>query len=123
MDVGPELVEGPRFPPGLMEDRVELEVRGGEAFGERAGQARLPEPELPTTEIRRTAPFIDPSGVSVAVMDGPSTTKTLMPGQASAIWGVFFAGLAVWVLPYVFGPLGMVLGGIASRGGNGAAAR
>ena len=51
-------------------------------------------------------------------MDGPSTTKTLKPGQASAIWGVFFAGLAVWVLPYTFGPLGMVLGGIAYARGE-----
>ena len=46
-------------------------------------------------------------------MEGRVTTKGLKPGQGCALAGVFFAGWAVWVLPYFFGPLGMIMGGVA----------
>ena len=39
--------------------------------------------------------------------------KGLQRGQGSAIAGLFFAAWAVWVLPYFFGPLGMLMGAIA----------
>jgi hypothetical protein len=43
---------------------------------------------------------------------------TLRPGQGCALTGLFFAGWSVWVLPWAFGPLGMLLGGIAYARGE-----
>jgi hypothetical protein len=43
---------------------------------------------------------------------------TLKRGQGCALAGLFFAAWAVWVLPYLFGPVGMVLGGIAYARGE-----
>jgi hypothetical protein len=43
---------------------------------------------------------------------------TLRRGQGCALAGLFFAGWAVWVLPYFFGPLGMVFGGLAYARGE-----
>jgi hypothetical protein len=57
-------------------------------------------------------------GVSVRGMEGRLTTKGLKPGQGCAIAGIFFAGWAVWVLPYFFGPLGMIMGGISYARGE-----
>ncbi len=37
----------------------------------------------------------------------------LRPGQLPAILGIFAAGFAVWIIPWILGPLAMVLGGIA----------
>jgi hypothetical protein len=43
---------------------------------------------------------------------------TLRRGQGCALAGLFFAGWSVWVLPYLFGPLGMVFGGLAYARGE-----
>jgi hypothetical protein len=48
----------------------------------------------------------------------PSSMLTLKRGQGCALFGIFFAAWAVWVLPYVFGPLGMVMGGLAYARGE-----
>jgi hypothetical protein len=37
----------------------------------------------------------------------------LQPGQAAALWGVVAAAWAVFLLPLVFGTLGVALGGYA----------
>jgi hypothetical protein len=37
----------------------------------------------------------------------------LRPGQLAAILGVFAAGFAIWILPWILGPIAMILGGIA----------
>jgi hypothetical protein len=37
----------------------------------------------------------------------------LRPGQLPAILGVFAAGFAIWIIPWILGPLAMVFGGIA----------
>jgi hypothetical protein len=49
----------------------------------------------------------------------PSTgSLQLRPGQLPAILGVFAAGFAVWIIPWILGPLAMVLGGIAMYKGE-----
>jgi hypothetical protein len=42
----------------------------------------------------------------------------LKRGQGFALAGIFFAGWAVWVLPWLFGPIGMLFGGIAYARGE-----
>jgi hypothetical protein len=42
----------------------------------------------------------------------------LRPGQLPAILGVFAAGFAIWIIPWILGPLAMVLGGIAMHRGE-----
>jgi hypothetical protein len=37
----------------------------------------------------------------------------LRPGQLSAILGVFAAGFAIWILPYIMGPLAIIFGIVA----------
>lgn len=37
----------------------------------------------------------------------------LRRGQLAALLGIFTAGFAIWVLPWILGPAAMVLGGIA----------
>jgi hypothetical protein len=37
----------------------------------------------------------------------------LRPGQLSAIFGVFLAGFAIWIVPLILGPLAMIFGGVA----------
>jgi hypothetical protein len=48
------------------------------------------------------------------------TTGSLMlrPGQLAAILGVFSAGFAVWILPWILGPLAMIFGGVAMARGE-----
>ncbi len=42
----------------------------------------------------------------------------LRPGQLAAILGAFAAGFAIWILPYLFAPLAVVLGGVATYRGE-----
>jgi hypothetical protein len=42
----------------------------------------------------------------------------LRPGQLPAILGVFAAGFAIWIIPWILGPPAMVLGGIAMYRGE-----
>jgi ABC-type spermidine/putrescine transport system permease subunit I len=48
-----------------------------------------------------------PQETTARVKPGPK------PGQIAAVIGVFSAGLAVFVVPVVLGPVGMVLGAYA----------
>jgi hypothetical protein len=48
----------------------------------------------------------------------PSSMLMLKRGQGCALAGLFFAAWAVWVLPWGFGPLGMVFGGLAYARGE-----
>ncbi len=45
----------------------------------------------------------------------PPTTGSLQlrPGQLPAILGAFAAGFAIWILPWILGPIAIVLGGLA----------
>jgi hypothetical protein len=51
-----------------------------------------------------------------SVEGGP--VRKLQPGQAAAIWGVVCAAWAVFVLPWFFGAVGVVLGAVAWRRGE-----
>jgi hypothetical protein len=42
----------------------------------------------------------------------------LRPGQLPAILGVFAAGFAIWILPWILGPLAMIFGGVAMYKGE-----
>jgi hypothetical protein len=49
----------------------------------------------------------------------PSTgSLQLRPGQLAAILGVFSAAFAIWILPWILGPLAMILGGVAMYRGE-----
>lgn len=37
----------------------------------------------------------------------------LRPGQLAAILGVFAAGFAIWILPYILGPIAIIFGIVA----------
>jgi hypothetical protein len=37
----------------------------------------------------------------------------LRPGQMAAIVGVFAAGFAIWILPYILGPIAIIFGIVA----------
>lgn len=42
----------------------------------------------------------------------------LRPGQLAAILGVFSAAFAIWIIPLVLGPLGIIFGGVAMYRGE-----
>jgi hypothetical protein len=53
------------------------------------------------------------------VSPAPTTgSLQLRPGQLSAILGVFAAGFAIWILPWILGPIAMVFGGVAMARGE-----
>jgi hypothetical protein len=48
------------------------------------------------------------------------TTGSLQfrPGQVAAIVGVFASGFAIWILPWVLGPIAIIFGGVAMARGE-----
>jgi hypothetical protein len=49
-------------------------------------------------------------------MASPTPTTgslVLRPGQLAAILGVFAAGFAIWILPWILGPIAIVFGTVA----------
>jgi hypothetical protein len=42
-----------------------------------------------------------------------SGSLQLRPGQMAAIVGVFIAGFAIWILPYILGPIAVICGVVA----------
>jgi hypothetical protein len=48
----------------------------------------------------------------MAGVEGARVRK-LLPGQAAALWGVLASAWAIFLFPLFFGPIGMILGGVA----------
>lgn len=53
------------------------------------------------------------------IVASSSTTESRpVHTQSSLVFGCIAAGMAIWLLPYVFGPLGMIFGGMAAVRGD-----
>ena len=44
--------------------------------------------------------------------------RTPVHTQSTLVFGCVSAAMAIWLLPYVFGPLGMIFGGVAVLRGD-----
>ena len=48
----------------------------------------------------------------------PEARRTPAHTQSTLVFGCVSAAMAIWLLPYVFGPLGMIFGAMAAMRGD-----
>jgi hypothetical protein len=55
---------------------------------------------------------------ATTITPGPSPEAKARKAQSSVVFGCVAAAMAVWLLPYVFGPVGMAFGAAAVANGD-----